>query len=143
MLNVENETKIYHKTYHNPTIIIADILECILMTNFYMQKMRQVQWLIPIIATQEAEMRSITVQGQPRQKVPETPSQSVAKCPCHSSYAGNIGMMMIVIQTTPSIKQDPISKITNTRRAGGLAQLLKHLPSKCKPLSSNSSGTGV
>jgi hypothetical protein len=31
--------------------------------------------------------------------------------------------------------RDPISKISNTRRAGGLAQVVENLPTKCKALS--------
>jgi hypothetical protein len=38
----------------------------------------QVQWLIPIIlATQEAEIGRIVVQGQPRQKVHKAPSHPI------------------------------------------------------------------
>jgi hypothetical protein len=39
------------------------------------------------------------------------------------------------------IKWDPISKITNTKRVGGVAQVADHLPSNCKALSSISSTT--
>jgi hypothetical protein len=38
-------------------------------------------------------------------------------------------------------KQDPISKITRAKRAGGGAQAAKHLPSKHKVLSFNPSTT--
>jgi hypothetical protein len=34
------------------------------------------------------------------------------------------------------VKQDPISKINNAKRAGGVAQTVDHLPSKWKALSS-------
>jgi hypothetical protein len=35
--------------------------------------------------------------------------------------------------------QDPVSKITKTKRVGDMAQVVKLLASKCKALSSNSS----
>jgi hypothetical protein len=38
----------------------------------------------------------------------------------------------IKIQTSPGIKQDPISKITSAKRAGGMAQVVEHLSSKHK-----------
>jgi hypothetical protein len=41
-----------------------------------------------------------------------------------------------MVQAGPGIKQDPISKITNTKRTGGMVQVVKHLPIKCKVLSS-------
>jgi hypothetical protein len=60
-----------------------------------------------ILATQEAEIRKIEVQGQPWQIVCETLSQ----------------------------------KYPTQKRAGGVAQVLERLPSKCKTLSLNSSTT--
>jgi hypothetical protein len=33
--------------------------------------------------------------------------------------------------------QDPISKITKEKRAGGMTEVVEHLSSKCKILSSN------
>jgi hypothetical protein len=42
----------------------------------------------------------------------------------------------IVIQACLSIKQDPISKITNLKRTGGVAQVVENLPSKCEALNS-------
>jgi hypothetical protein len=46
-----------------------------------------------------------------------------------------------VIQASQGIKQGPISKITNAKRADGLAPGVEHLPSKCEALSSNPSTT--
>jgi hypothetical protein len=34
-----------------------------------------------------------------------------------------------VVQVRPGEKRDPISKITNTKRAGGVAQVVEHPPS--------------
>jgi hypothetical protein len=74
-----------------------------------------------ILTTQEVE---ITVWGQPGQ----TPSQ-----PRHKWYTPVIPARQgstdkrIVIQTSPDIKQDPISKIINAKRAGGVAQVAAHL----------------
>jgi hypothetical protein len=42
----------------------------------------------------------------------------------------------IKVQGDPGIKVIPVSTITTVRRAGGLAQVLEYLPSKCKALSS-------
>jgi hypothetical protein len=49
--------------------------------------------------------------------------------------------MRIVIQACPGIKQGPISKITKTKRAGSIAQVIEFLPSKHKAQSSNASIT--
>jgi hypothetical protein len=51
----------------------------------------QAQWLIPVIpATREAEIRRITVQGQPRQKVSNivmsTNNLGTVACICNTSY---------------------------------------------------------
>jgi hypothetical protein len=57
----------------------------------------QAQWLSLIIpATQEAEVKRIMVQGQPRQKLIKTPSQSISSAgmvarACGLSYIGHIG----------------------------------------------------
>jgi hypothetical protein len=42
----------------------------------------------------------------------------------------------ITVQAGPGIKQDPISKITNTKRAGVVTQVGECLPSNHKALSS-------
>jgi hypothetical protein len=45
---------------------------------FKRRKLGQVKWLATVIpATQKAEIRRITVQGQPRQKVTKTPYQPI------------------------------------------------------------------
>jgi hypothetical protein len=44
-----------------------------------------------------------------------------------------------VVQADLGRKQDPISKITNAKRAGGVAQVVELLPSKCKALNSSPS----
>jgi hypothetical protein len=59
---------------------------------------------------------------------------------CHNSYTVKHNRRFTV-QASPIIKQDPISKITNTRRACRVVQVVEHLPSKCEPMSSNPSTT--
>jgi hypothetical protein len=45
-----------------------------------------------------------------------------------------------VVQAVLGKKQDPVYKITRgEKRAGGMAQVVEHLLSNCKPLSSNPS----
>jgi hypothetical protein len=43
---------------------------------------------------------------------------------------------MIMVQAGLSKKPDPISKITREKRAEGMAQVVRGLPSKCEALSS-------
>jgi hypothetical protein len=45
----------------------------------------------------------------------------------------------IKVQSQPGKKQDPIWKVTKAKKAGGVAQVLELLPSKCEALSSNPS----
>jgi hypothetical protein len=45
----------------------------------------------------------------------------------------------MVIQAQTGKKQDPISKIFKTKRAGGMVQVAECLPSKCEAVSSNPS----
>jgi hypothetical protein len=42
----------------------------------------------------------------------------------------------IPVQAFPGIKQDPISKITNAKRNGGVAQVVMQMPSKHETLNS-------
>jgi hypothetical protein len=58
--------------------------------------------------------------------------------PVISALQGNPNKRVIV-QASLGIKGDPISKITNTRRAGFVAQVVEPLPSKHETLSSTSS----
>jgi hypothetical protein len=51
------------------------------------------------------------------------------------SYTGNTNRR-IVVQAGPGIKQDPISKITNTKKAGNMVQKVEYLPNKHQALSS-------
>jgi hypothetical protein len=39
---------------------------------------------------------------------------------------------MVTVLASPGKKQDPISEITKAKKAGGVAQVLELLPSKCK-----------
>jgi hypothetical protein len=51
---------------------------------------------------------------------------------CHPSYTGSV---------TPAWPGDPIPKITKSERAGGMAQVVDHLPSQPEAMSSNPSTT--
>jgi hypothetical protein len=53
-------------------------------------------------------------------------------CDCHPNYAGNINRR-IVIQDSPSIKLDPISKITNTKKAGGVVRVVDIFLATARP----------
>jgi hypothetical protein len=50
---------------------------------------------------------------------------------------GEAQFRKLKVQASPSIKH--ISKITNTRRAGRLAEVVECMPGKCKALSSTPS----
>jgi hypothetical protein len=74
----------------------------------------QVQWLIPVIpTTQEAEIGRITVQGQPRQKVSETPipikKSGVVLGACNPSYIEGINRR-IMVQVGQGKNMRPYSK---------------------------------
>jgi ABC-type microcin C transport system permease subunit YejE len=75
----------------------------------------QAQWLTPVIlATQEADIRRITVKSKLRQKVPETPISTNNWALWHaifqSSYMGNTNRR-IAIQSSPSMNTRPYWKI--------------------------------
>jgi hypothetical protein len=40
-----------------------------------------------------------------------------------------------MVQGSLGKKQDPITKITRAKKAGGVAKVVEHLPPKCKALS--------
>jgi hypothetical protein len=50
---------------------------------------------------------------------------------CHPGNRENTNRRIAVLAGS-SIKQDAISKITSTKRAGGITQVVEHLPSKAK-----------
>jgi hypothetical protein len=47
----------------------------------------------------------------------------------------------ISVQAGLGKNEDPVSKITRAKKAGCMAHIVEHLPSKCKTLSSNHSTT--
>jgi hypothetical protein len=50
---------------------------------------------------------------------------------------GNKEIGRIMVQTSLGKKRDPHLQNNQSKRAGGVAQVVEHLPSKCKALSSN------
>jgi hypothetical protein len=50
---------------------------------------------------------------------------------CNLSYSGGRDQKISSKPAQANSLQDPILKITNTKRAGGVAQVVKNLPSKC------------
>jgi hypothetical protein len=80
------------------------------------------------------------VGGQPgEKKVGETPFQPMAECDgaCLSSQATQGNTNRILVQASLGIKWDLISKIAAGKKAGKVAQVVEHLPSKHKVLSLN------
>jgi hypothetical protein len=59
---------------------------------------------------------------------------------CHLSYVGSINRR-IKVPAGPDKKQDPIPKITKAKRAVGVAQVVKCLPSKQEALTAIPSST--
>jgi hypothetical protein len=59
---------------------------------------------------------------------------------CHPSHFGSVNRG-VAVQDGLGIKQDPILKIAKANRAGGMAQVVKSLHSKCKVLTLNSNAT--
>jgi hypothetical protein len=51
-------------------------------------------------------------------------------CACHTSYVGKGMKRRNIVQFFSGLKQAPMSKITNIKRAGEVAQVLEYLPSK-------------
>jgi hypothetical protein len=55
---------------------------------------------------------------------------------CHTSYMGSINRRIAVQVAQHKIKWEPISKITEAKRPGGVAQVVQYLTGKLKTLSS-------
>jgi hypothetical protein len=53
------------------------------------------------------------------------------------SYAGGIGRRIVVSGCSRQKHQTLSEKITKAKRDGGMTQVIEHLPSTCKALSSN------
>jgi hypothetical protein len=61
-------------------ILCLFFCKVILSSSFKKDILSQVKWVMSVIqATQDVELGKITVLGQPRQKVDETPSQPIIK----------------------------------------------------------------
>jgi hypothetical protein len=96
-------------------------------------------WLTPVIlATWEAEICRIRVQGQQRPKDLWDPHLSGEKLglgarTCHSTYIRKPRNVGITAQDDLGKKQDPLSKITRAKRAEDMAQVLQVQRSEFKP----------
>jgi hypothetical protein len=58
---------------------------------------------------------------------------------CHPNLRGKLRSGGQKFQASLGKNQDPISKITRAKSAGGITQAVQHLPKKCEALSSNPS----
>jgi hypothetical protein len=97
-------------------------------------------WLTPAIpAIWEADIRRIEVLGQPRQKVCENLSQWKKRWVqwCTTVISAMVGTVKQEDQRSWS--QLPWVKISRAERAEGVAEVVEHLPSKHKALTSNPS----
>jgi hypothetical protein len=81
-------------------------------------------------------MPIILATWESRHGVHETPSQAISK---HGGKCLEAYNRKIMVQASQGKLQDPISKITRAKWAGGVAQALEHLLSKWEALSSNPS----
>jgi hypothetical protein len=72
----------------------------------------------------------IVVQGQAGQKVIIPPSQPIKVGHGDTCLSSQLPRRHKSDQVPASqgIKRDPISKVTNTKRVGGMAQVVEHLP---------------
>jgi hypothetical protein len=78
--------------------------------------------------TQEARAEGLYFKDSPGKK---TPSQPIAGCGGRHPSSQLVGSIHASGQSRQKA-QDPVSKITRTKRAGGVVQAVEHLPSKCK-----------
>jgi hypothetical protein len=93
----------------------------------------------------EADFGRIAFESSPGKRFMRFPSQwkklglGVVAYTCHPGYGEKpkIGGLQCRLAWTKS----KTSKITRTKRTGGVAQVLEHLPKKCEALSSNPNTT--
>jgi hypothetical protein len=113
------------------------------LTCFFLKKILKnhswAQWLTSVIlGSQKAVIRRITIRGQPGQKSSGNPISTNKKLgvlahACHLSYLVSINRRMVV-QAGLGINMRSFPK--NSENAGGMVQLVEHLSSKLKALSS-------
>jgi hypothetical protein len=105
-------------------------------------KTSQVQWLKPIILLiWEAAIRRISVQGQPWQSLQDPISTNVWTWWWMSAIPATWESTnrSVMVHADLGIQWDPIPKIINTGRVGGVAQVIEWVPSKYKVLNLTSS----
>jgi hypothetical protein len=95
------------------------------------------QWLTPVIlATWEAEIRRVIVRGQPGLKVLKIPSSNKSwvrwRVPVTPVTWGSTNRM-ITVQAGLGIKQDPISKVTNTKMSARVFKMVVDHPTSARP----------
>jgi hypothetical protein len=89
-----------------------------------------------LLATLEAEIGRIVIQGQPREIVSRTPSQPIKKlsivaCTSHSSYVGSINRR-IEVQVGLNIKVRPYLNITKANKSGSMAAFSSPCPKSAR-----------
>jgi hypothetical protein len=81
-------------------------------------------------------------ESNPSKKISQDPISTNDRAPWHLTTQGSINRR-IEVQGYLGIKQDFISKVTNAKKAGGMAQGVESLLSKCEALSSTPNTTKV
>jgi hypothetical protein len=101
----------------------------------------QVQWLLPVfLAPQKVEIGRTWLQATLRQKVYKTPSQPIKVVHTTSQQLRKSINSRIAVQADLGINLRPYGKNNYKKNMGwGVAQVVEHLHSKGKTLSSNSS----
>jgi hypothetical protein len=92
-----------------------------------------------ISATQEVEIVRMAIRGQSGQKDSKTPISTNGWAQWHTLLIPAVlgcTSRRITVQAGRGIKQDPISKITSTKRVGAWFKWQNTCPSECEVLSS-------